>query len=595
MAMATTEMVEVALDRIIPNPWQPRVNAVQEHVENLAKDIEAVGLLQEPMARMDGICYQLAFGHCRIDALRLLQEQGKWGATVRLKVQQLTDDEMAYIALSENSARQDITPAEQIRAWAKAITEIPGITIQSLADKVGIDRTTMSKNLAILDLPDGVLNLVDSGAMSVRSAREFLVLRNDHHCHDDQIAIVLEDLDGGLSGYNISEGKPPDYRLKTVRRAIRGLALGRPGYGQPKGIYENDRKWRPLDNNNRSGRSVSFDVKAFKEQYPHSVHVLPEGEESGGSEWTCEVKAWSSWSSRASREATMAAKQSGQPTPAQQRESGGRKDLAAEWWKVVKRDPVVEEVVGKRLKAMKSAADLTDEDRKALGSRVEFPNLNNAIELPSLAQPEGVEFRFDRDNAQKPPLFDFSLCASCVTGAAWAPGEYSHPKGRLMCINKQAWEDKKSVGMQKWVAVKVEQMSNDLIADQEAVGRLSLLADGDARALFYSMFDWLLQGHRVRPLESINDWSERTRHDYWPAGAEMFASLTGLTFPDPSGWNYNQQEAWERAIKSWIQKIPKDLDWPLALGCLLAWRARVAQGLGVNIWEDVATATVASD
>ena len=106
VAQATVEMVEVALDRIIPNPWQPRLTNDPEHIENLMKDIEAVGLLQEPMARKSDSYYQLAFGHCRIDALRGLQEQEKWGSTVKVKVVPLTDQQMAYIALSENSARQ---------------------------------------------------------------------------------------------------------------------------------------------------------------------------------------------------------------------------------------------------------------------------------------------------------------------------------------------------------------------------------------------------------------------------------------------------------------------------------------------------------
>ena len=108
----------------------------------------------------------------------------------------LTDQQMAYIALSENSARKDVTPIEQITAWAKALREIPDVTIQGLADKVGIDRGVMSRYLTILELPKEVLELVDSGEMSLRAARELLVLRNDDHCHEDQILMVLQDCSG---------------------------------------------------------------------------------------------------------------------------------------------------------------------------------------------------------------------------------------------------------------------------------------------------------------------------------------------------------------------------------------------------------------
>ena len=592
MTTATTEMVEVSLDQITPNPWQPRASMEPGYIGDLAASIAAVGLLQEPLARRHDGYFQLAFGHSRIEAIRFLQGNGQWGSSVRLKVQDLTDEQMAYIALRENMDRKNLTPAEEIRAWAKILNEIEGVTVQRLADEAGVDRTTMSKNLAILHLPDSVVNLVDSGAMSVRSARELLALRNDDHCHEDMIALVLQDLKGGYSAYNMESNKAPDYRLKTVRASIRGLTRGRPAYGYAQGMYEADRKWRPLCGPGEGGhtRTVSFDVAAFKKQYPHSVHVIPVGDESGGAEWTCETKAWATCSSRASREATMAAKASGQPTPAQQRESGGPANLADQWWKVVKRDPLVKEVVGGRLRAMKSAAELTDEDRKALGSRVEFPNTNNAIELPQVAQPKEVELRYDR--GMTPPLFDFSRCANCTKGAAWVPADYHSPTGRLVCVDRQAWEDKKSVGMQQWTDLKDVQVEKDRVADQEAVGRLSKLSPWDSRALFYSMFEWLQEGCRVRPLMDVKDWSERTRHDYWPAGAEMFASLTGLTLPEPAGWDYNRKSAWETALERWLQKAPDDFDWSLALGCVLAWRARVAQGLGTDIWGGVAAATV---
>ena len=179
MTTTTTEMTDVALDRIVANPWQPRAGFDPEYIKELADSILAVGLLQEPLSRRAEGYFQLAFGHSRIEALKLLREREEWGPTVRLKVADLSDEDMAFIALTENQARKNLTPAEEISAWAKVLREIEGVTIQSLADRVGVDRTTMSKNLAILDLPRSVLDLVDSGAMSVRAAREFLALRNE--------------------------------------------------------------------------------------------------------------------------------------------------------------------------------------------------------------------------------------------------------------------------------------------------------------------------------------------------------------------------------------------------------------------------------
>ena len=365
----TTEMIDVALDRIIPNPWQPRQGFDPEYISELQESILRVGLLQEPLARSQDAYFQLAFGHSRIEAVRGLHDRGDWGPTVRLKVSELDDEAMALIALTENQARKDLTPAEEITAWAKVIREIDGMTIQSLADKVGVDRTTMSKNLAILDLPNSVLELVDSRAMSVRAARELLCLWNQDHCHEDQIAMVLHDV-SGVSKYG--DDKPPDYRVKTVRASIRALTRGYAHYGYAiEGYEEAAKSWRPLYISERSGgRSVSFDVAAFKKEFPAQVHLLPEGDESGGGEWTCAYREWGRWSSLATREATKAkdAKATG-AEPAGKGDSGNGSNAFGEWWEAVQQDPMVQEFFGEPLSAMTSVNDLTQDDREALGSR----------------------------------------------------------------------------------------------------------------------------------------------------------------------------------------------------------------------------------
>ena len=117
--------------------------------------------LTRPSPTEDGF-YEMAFGHSRVASLRQLHSQKKWPATVTVKVADLSDEAMAYSALSENRARKDLTPLEELTAWGKAL-EIESLTIQALADRVGVDRSTMSKNLAILGLPDVVLQHVAMG------------------------------------------------------------------------------------------------------------------------------------------------------------------------------------------------------------------------------------------------------------------------------------------------------------------------------------------------------------------------------------------------------------------------------------------------
>ena len=426
--------------------------------------------------------------------------------------------------------------------------------------------------------------------MSVRAAREFLALRNDSHCHEDQIALVLQDVSGG-SSYAYGDGKPPDYRVKTVRASIRALTRGYAHYAYVvKGYEEASKTWRPLYTSDKSGgRTVSFDVAAFKKEFADQVHVLPEGDESGGAEWTCAAKAWGSWSSQASREATQAAKAGG-AAPAGKGDSEEKSNAPREWWEAVKRDPVVMEVVGERLRAMKSAQDLTAEDRAALGSRVEAASWNNLILLPQEAQPEGVKIDFDRAN--KPPMFDFSRCATCIDGASWL---VTHGGPQLSCMNRQAYLDKQSVGMQAWCAWKDAQVEVDRESDLHAIGRLSHLDPRDAEGLVSALWMFLREAEPVKPLSSYQGfgWDERNRHNYWPAGAENFAALTGLELPDLTG-SHQGTTKWAKAAQAFLTNPPEGLDWPLALACVLVWQARVCLGLGEDIWATVAAATVVS-
>lgn len=581
-------MMAVALDRIDPNPWQPRTRSMDaEFIAELAEDIHKLGLHQEPMARPVGVRFQLAFGHSRIDAIRLLHDTDRWGPSVMLKVAEKTDDEMAYIALSENRARKNLTPMEEISAWAKAVREIEGVTIQSLADKVGIDRGAMSRYIALLDLPSSVLELVDSGAMSLRAAREFLVLRNEDHCHEDAIALALKDLSSG----DRYSGNPPDYRIKTVRKAIRGIATGRHAYSWVNGLEEESRKWRPLEQSGHHGRSISFDVEAFKQAFPLCIHSLPDGDESGGKLWTCNAREWGRWSSQATRAATAAAKESGS-APTESKPKAGRGNPDAEWWANVKKDPMVQKVVGSRLRAMKSPDDLTAEDCEALGSRVDQPNMNNVISLPQQAQPDGV--KLENDYAPRPPMFDFSLCATCTTGAAWALPSYTSTRRQLVCTNRQAWMDKQSVGMQQWVEWKTVQVERDATLDVMAIARLIQIEGFDAIGLLQSIWGFVEQGAPVAPIsrDSGVGWDERTRHYYYPAGAETFAQLTGLTLPNLHGGNdMIRQTQWSKAVNAWANGVVGDVNWSAVLAAALVWQARVNLGLGADIWGAVPVGT----
>ena len=161
--MRTRERIELA--QIVDNPWQPRLSIDEQSAEEMADSISQLGLLQAPLGRRtpgDPEQIQLAHGHRRIAGVRRLRERVEWESHIEMDLQDLTDEEMALIALAENQQRRQLTQIEVLRAQKRAIDETE-LTVQALAEQLKIGRSTLSNNLRVLELPDFVLEHVEAG------------------------------------------------------------------------------------------------------------------------------------------------------------------------------------------------------------------------------------------------------------------------------------------------------------------------------------------------------------------------------------------------------------------------------------------------
>ena len=581
----TTHIKTVSLDDLHPNPWQPRTTVDDDYIEELAANILSVGrLLQAPLARPVDDGFQLAFGHSRVAALRLLHERKEWPATVTVSVSDLTDEEMAYIALSENRARKDLTALEELSAWSRAL-EIDGVTIQSLADKVNVDRSTMSKNLAILELPDVVLEHISDGRLALRAARELLCLRTKTHSHDDMIEAVLKDCAGKGVTYTYGDDttlygeQTPDFRTKTVRASIRALASGRSHRGTYQtGHQGQDRKWRPLFDreDGAGGRDISFNVEDFEREFADDIHYLPEGEDSGGLRWTCQVKEWSKWSARATREQTKAeekvqadnSKNGTDPKPKP-------KPQDSRWLQAVKKDPVVTALLDtatlRKLKSDKDVESLPADIREALGTRLIKPSTgysSDAINLPTAAQPDLQHAQGDNS-----PMFDFSECATCTVGASWSQPYYGNDTVQLVCSNKQAYMDKQSVGIEQFLAWRDEIAARNRDEDLKLGMELaSALNPGLARIVTLSLLGIAREADYVVTWGDGRNWG---KYNVVAEGAVQFAELVNRVFPYQ---DYHSRKEWADYFDEFFADPPDDFDWPAAAAWLVMWTARLNAG-----------------
>ena len=452
--MKTRERLQVDLELIDDNPWQPRQEIDQETLPDLADTIHQLGLLQAPLGRRDTIRgrIQLAFGHRRVAACRLLQQQGRGESYIDMDVADITNEEMAILALTENEGRKQLTDIEVVRAHKRAIAETE-LTVQSLADQLGIPRPTLANNLRVLDLPDFVLEHVEAGDLKPTVAREFLVLQNATHAHVEDMRQVIR----RIVSVEMYGGGVPNWTRRHVRKLI------------SEGVSYNELDWRPLGAKTGpatggGNKEASFNVDEFSHEFADALHTVPADD--GHVEnyrlterydqsrvWTCEVKEWSRRQSRATREANKATEASGEGKGHSSSPDAKKPDKLL--GSLLAKDPVWRDVIAHRKKKGPNRP-VTDEEREALGTRAElhiigysapFYKILNKLEIEAaheLRQVEGL-----RGGAVPPWFPDLKECQECIIGAAYAASNDGYPLGKpvLACFNQEHYLEKLQAGL----------------------------------------------------------------------------------------------------------------------------------------------------
>jgi ParB family transcriptional regulator, chromosome partitioning protein len=168
------ELRELPVGLVKPNPNQPRTQFDQESLDALAASIETSGVVQPLLVRPlhDG-SYELIAGERR---WRAAQQAGldKVPAVIRDSEQA----ERLQVALIENMVREDLNPVDEARACAALVEEL-GLSKEDLARRVGRSRPAVSNLIRLLDLPDELLELLESGELSEGHGRALLTARGN--------------------------------------------------------------------------------------------------------------------------------------------------------------------------------------------------------------------------------------------------------------------------------------------------------------------------------------------------------------------------------------------------------------------------------
>lgn len=161
-----------------PNPWQTRA-IDDDHMRALAADIRVNGLLQPPVARPHPKAsgrYQLALGHHRLAAFAWLDSKDpKVWSSMQVEIRDLTDLEMAEIAIAENQKRKDLTPIEKAQALRRLIDEFK-LSQEDAGKRFGLTQSAVSQLLRLLKLPASIQALTGDAGLPERHARQLVTL-----------------------------------------------------------------------------------------------------------------------------------------------------------------------------------------------------------------------------------------------------------------------------------------------------------------------------------------------------------------------------------------------------------------------------------
>jgi ParB family chromosome partitioning protein len=213
-----SELREIPVELIEPNPRQPRRTFDESGLLALADSLRERGVLQPVLLRpVPGGTYELIAGERRWRSAQLAGFE-----TVPALVRAHDDAESLELALIENMAREDLNPVEEARACALLVEEL-GLTREDVGRRVGRSRVAVSNLLRLLDLPDEVLDLLAAGHLTEGHGRALLTAAD----HDARRRLARGAVEEGWS-VRQTEARAREAGRRASRRAAGAAPAAEP-------------------------------------------------------------------------------------------------------------------------------------------------------------------------------------------------------------------------------------------------------------------------------------------------------------------------------------------------------------------------------
>lgn len=207
-SLEAAELLQLAVDQIDPNPFQPRREFAQEELANLADSLRQHGMLQPVIVRAVGNRYQLIAGERRLRAALEAQLH-----EIPARVLELDDQKVCELAMVENLQREDLNAIEKATAF-RAYLDTYGGTQEELANRLGLDRSTLSNLIRLLDLPEEIRDAVRARKITQGHARALLGLDDPEMQIGAYQRVVAEGLSVRQTEALVATGEPTPPRSR---------------------------------------------------------------------------------------------------------------------------------------------------------------------------------------------------------------------------------------------------------------------------------------------------------------------------------------------------------------------------------------------
>ncbi|HHU76853.1 MAG TPA: ParB/RepB/Spo0J family partition protein [Firmicutes bacterium] len=232
------KITEISIEKIRPNPMQPRREFDRQKLEGMAETINQYGVIQPIIVVEEEGLYTIVAGERRFRAAVLAGKK-----TIPAEIRDYSERQYTEIALIENLQREDLNPLEEADAYRKLIEEFK-LTQDDVAKRLGKSRSAISNAIRLLALPESIKEDLASGKLTPGQIRPILTMGNQ----SEQIAYAAKIIDENLTA-------------RQVERLVQEQKTGRPQRKKAaKGKEKEDAIIKEMEDNLRKlfGTKVSI-------------------------------------------------------------------------------------------------------------------------------------------------------------------------------------------------------------------------------------------------------------------------------------------------------------------------------------------------